>query len=156
MSNAINKQNLKQAVPFFMVTNMERSLEFYVKGLGFDKKLDWSPAGNLEWCYLEREAVGLMLQEYRKDFLPQAALGLGVSICILSHDALKLYHEFTSAGLSPDEPFVGNGMWVTNVKDPDGYALTFESLTDVAEETKYFEWKSRHVQPGNQQDTGSN
>lgn len=32
-------------------------------------------------------------------------------------------------------PFVGNGMWVTQVSDPDGYALTFESPTHDPEET---------------------
>ena len=30
---------------------------------------------------------------------------------------------------------VGNGMWVTEVTDPDGYNLSFQSATDVAEET---------------------
>lgn len=33
-------------------------------------------------------------------------------------------------------------MWVTGVKDPDGYNLYFESMTDVPEETKYSEWKN--------------
>jgi len=28
------------------------------------------------------------------------------------------------------------------VRDPDGYSLFFESPTDVAEETKYSEWKN--------------
>ncbi len=30
--------NLKQAVPFFMVTDIDRSLEFYTKGLSFEIK----------------------------------------------------------------------------------------------------------------------
>jgi hypothetical protein len=30
-------------------------------------------------------------------------------------------------------------MWVTEVSDPDGYALYFESPTDVAEETVFSE-----------------
>jgi hypothetical protein len=32
---------------------------------------------------------------------------------------------------------VGNGSWVTALKDPDGYELYFESPTDAAEETVY-------------------
>ena len=34
-------------------------------------------------------------------------------------------------------PFVGNGLWVTTVVDPDGYRLDFESPTEEAEETVY-------------------
>jgi len=35
--------NVKQAVPFFGVTNMEASLRFYVDGLGFKMKHWWIP-----------------------------------------------------------------------------------------------------------------
>jgi hypothetical protein len=30
-------------------------------------------------------------------------------------------------------------MWVTSLRDPDGYRLEFESPTDVPEETRYSE-----------------
>jgi len=36
-------------------------------------------------------------------------------------------------------PFVGNGMWVTSLVDPDGYKVLFESATDTPEETEYSE-----------------
>jgi lactoylglutathione lyase len=132
--------NLKQAVPFFMVTNINRSLEFYVQGLGFELKIDWKPNGEIEWCWLERECVSLMLQEYRESFLPKDKLGIGISICFICKDALALYNEFRQKGLNPAKPFVGNKMWVTSLKDPDGYKLDFESYTTVEEETKYSEW----------------
>jgi len=35
---SITSVNVKQAVPFFGVTNMEASLRFYVDGLGFKMK----------------------------------------------------------------------------------------------------------------------
>ena len=34
-------------------------------------------------------------------------------------------------------PFVGNGMWVTSLRDPDGYSVEFESQTDVSEDTTF-------------------
>ena len=34
-------------------------------------------------------------------------------------------------------------MWVTELQDPDGYRLLFESATDVAEETKLSELPGR-------------
>jgi hypothetical protein len=52
-------------------------------------------------------------------------------------DAITIYHELIARGISAQRPFVGNGLWVTSVQDPDGYRLDFESPTDVAEETVY-------------------
>jgi len=139
----MNNSNLKLAVPFFMVSNIEASLEFYIKGLGFEQKMEWKPNGKIEWCYLQRGEVGLMLQEYRKVNVPNSKLGLGVSICFICDDALILYNEFLQHGLTPNEPFVGNNMWVTSMKDPDGYSLDFESITEVPEETTYTDWLSK-------------
>ena len=137
----MNESNLKQAVPFFMVSTIDRSLDFYVRGLGFEIKIDWKPNGRIEWCWLEREGVAIMLQEYREGFKPKEKLGQGVSICFMCNDALALYQEFLAAGLSPQEPFVGNNLWDVQLTDPDGYNIHFESPTDVLEETKYSEWK---------------
>ena len=52
-------------------------------------------------------------------------------------DALAIYHDLKSRGINASRPFVGNGLWVTSVSDPDGYRLEFESPTDVEEETVY-------------------
>lgn len=146
-ANVQDGQNIKQAVPFFMVTDMERSLKFYVDGLGFELKNTWTPRGNIEWCWLQRDAAAIMLQEYRKDGQPDkqidGILGEGVSMWFQCIDALELYHEFLSKGLIPREPFVGNGMWDVGIKDPDGYSLHFESATDVPEETIYSDWKNK-------------
>ena len=136
----MKQTNLKQAVPFFMVKDIGRSLEFYVKGLGFEIKIDWRPGGKIEWCWLERDGVALMLQEYQKEFLPKEKPGVGVSICFMCHDSLALYHEFLQTGLSAQEPFVGNKLWVVQLTDPDGYHICFESNTDVPEGTAYSQW----------------
>jgi lactoylglutathione lyase len=132
--------NLKQAVPFFMVTNMEISLDFYIRGLAFELKTAWKPRGKVEWCWLERDGVAMMLQEYREGWLPNEKLGIGVSVCFMCHDALQLYNEFLQKGISLSEPFVGNNLWVVQLKDPDGYNILFESPTDVPEETLYSDW----------------
>ena len=132
--------NVKQAVPFFMVTDIDASLRFYVDGLGFVMTNAWRPeeaAGRIEWCWLELGGVALMLQEYRKAFVPAEPLGKGVSVCFMCADAIAIYHEITARGIAAHRPFVGNGLWVTSVNDPDGYHLDFESPTDVAEETVY-------------------
>lgn len=103
------KPNVKQAVPFFLVSNLEASLRYYIGGLGFTMTLHWIDEGKL--------------------------LGEGVSICFLCEDALAIYRDVTARGIPAGRPFVGNGMWVTSLSDPDGYRLDFESETDSPEET---------------------
>jgi lactoylglutathione lyase len=137
--------NVKQAVPFFMVTDIEASLRFYVDGLGFTLTNEWRPEkakGRIQWCWLQLGNAALMLQEYWKDGrpgggAPEGPLGQGVSVCFMCTDAIAIYHDLTSRGVDAKRPFVGNNLWVTSVRDPDGYSLYFESPTDVPEETVY-------------------
>jgi len=137
-----NQPNIRLAVPFFMVRDMETSLHFYVDQLGFTLANQWTPRGKIEWCWLTREAVSLMLQEPgdKEKFDAGGLKGNGVSICFQCEDALALYHEFTAKGVEIKDPFVGNNMWVVAFADPDGYKLDFESPADVPEETTYTEW----------------
>ena len=135
--------NLKQVVPFLGVTDMERSVRFYIDGLGFAMKHQWVREGKLRWCWLTRGGASLMLQEFVKEghggVRPEGVLGQGVSLCFQCEDAVALYREFRSRGIEANEPIVGNSMWVTAVSDPDGYKLDFESVTDVPEDTKLSE-----------------
>lgn len=131
--------NVKQAVPFFMVANMEHSLAFYMNGLGFTLKNKWEPRGKLEWCWLQLDNASIMLQEYRS-IPPTEKPGLGVTIYFICEDAISLYEDIMQRGLHPAEPFVGNNMWVVQLKDPDGYHIAFESPTELKEETKYSDW----------------
>jgi lactoylglutathione lyase len=124
--------NVKQAVPFFGVSNMDASLRFYIDGLGFEMKNKWIDDGKLRWCWLEIGEAALMLQEFQLE----GNVGIGVSICFTCEDAIKIYREITARGIAAKRPFVGNRMWVTEVSDPDGYKLFFESSTDAAEETE--------------------
>ena len=129
--------NVQQAVPFFMVANMEASLRFYVDGLGYTRTKQWIVDNKIRWCWLELEGASHMLQEYNPGHVPTTKRGEGVSICFQCRDALAIYHSAIAKGLKPRLPFVGNNMWVTILTDPDGYKLDFESPTDVPEETVY-------------------
>jgi lactoylglutathione lyase len=135
--------NLKQVVPFLGVTDMERSVRFYIDGLGFALRNKWEPEGRIRWCWLIRGSASIMLQEFVKEghggVRPEGILGQGVSLCFQCEDAVALYREFLSRGIEATEPTVGNSMWVTVLSDPDGYKLDFESPTDVPEDTKLSE-----------------
>jgi lactoylglutathione lyase len=130
--------NVKQAVPFFGVANMETSLRYYVDGLGFEMTRKWIDQGKLRWCWLELGSAALMLQEVRQE-PARGKVGEGVSIWFQCEDALAIYREITSRGIQAAKPFVGNGMWDVSLTDPDGYKIHFESPTDVPEETELSE-----------------
>jgi lactoylglutathione lyase len=135
--------NVKQAVPFFAVANIEESARFYIDGLGFEMTQKWIDEGKLRWCWLQLGGAALMLQDFRKEgherWVPEGKVGLGVSIYFICEDALAIYREAVSQGIKAGRPFVGNGMWVTSMSDPDGYKIFFESYTDVPEETVFSE-----------------
>ncbi len=133
----VKPANVKQAVPFFSISSMEQSLRYYLDGLGFQMTNKWIDQGILRWCWLEIGNASIMLQESHKKL--EAKPGAGVSICFQCEDALAIYRQAKSRGLVVQTPFVGNQMWVTNLADPDGYKLSFESPTDVPEETVFSE-----------------
>ncbi len=137
--------NVKQVVPFFRVTDMERSERYYVDGLGFSMQHQWVVEGKLHWCWLQLGGAALMLQEFRKQgsnsWTPGGKVGEGVSLCFQCEDAVAIYHDVRSRGIEASEPEVGNAMWVTSLSDPDGYPIEFQSPTDTPEETKLSEVK---------------
>jgi lactoylglutathione lyase len=142
-----DKSNVREAVPFFGVSDMAASLKFYVAGLGFEVALKWGPDGQIRWCRLQLGGAGLMLQDFRREDgsvrPPEGKLGVGVNICFQCQDALAIYRQAVARGLRPKEPFVGNGLWVTGLTDPDGYHMEFASPTDVPEETTLAQWEER-------------
>ena len=135
--------NVKQVVPLLTVSEMEASTRFYIDGLGFKMTKKWIDEGKLRWCWLELEGAALMLQERRVEvndsWTPEGKVGEGVSLFFICEDALTIYRTVTGRGIQVSKPFVGNGMWVISLSDPDGYKIEFESVTDVPEETEYTE-----------------
>jgi uncharacterized glyoxalase superfamily protein PhnB len=140
----VTRVNVKQAVPFFSVTNMESALRFYVDGLGFKMKNYWipdhaedHPQGRIRWCWLQLGDAAIMLQEFGPQNRPKETLGIGASVAFMCEDALALYREFKSRGVQVRKrPYVGNRLWVVPVTDPDGYSMEFASPTDAPEESK--------------------
>jgi lactoylglutathione lyase len=143
--NAIPKseENVKQVVPFLRVSEMERSLRYYIDGLGFIMKNRWVVEGKIRWCWLTLGGAALMLQEFPNEghdsWRPSGKVGEGVSLCFNCEDAVAIYRGALSRGIQASEPEVGNAMWVTFLSDPDGYRIEFESVTDTPEDTKLSE-----------------
>jgi hypothetical protein len=104
------------------------------------------PEGRVRWCWLTRGAASLMVQGFVKQgdgiVMPKGKLGEGILLCFQCEDAVALYHEFRSRSIEAEEPFVGNSMWVTVLRDPDGYKLDVESPTNVPEDTTLSEFET--------------
>ena len=134
---------LERVIPFLEIMNFEVSLPFYTDGLGFEERDRWTSGGGISRCRLQRDSAIVMLQslsgEQRAASGQEDSRGQGVTIFHMCNDAVALYHEWEGRGLSPSEPQVGNGLWVTDVRDPDGYRLSFESPTEEPEEKKLSE-----------------
>jgi lactoylglutathione lyase len=133
-------QNVTAVAPLLMVTNMERSLAFYVDGLGFTIENRWVADGHLRWCWLSLGGAALMLQEAvassREKMAAARVLGNGVSFNFSCSDALATYRDAAGRDIHTlCEPQVGNLSWELSFADPDGYRIHFSSPTDLPEET---------------------
>jgi hypothetical protein len=133
---------VQEIVPLLDVRDMASSMAFYIDGLGFEVTLSWTPEGEIRWLRLQQGGAGLMLQTAMPAGAHQAgpAPGAGVTFCLLCNDACALYQAALDRNLSPQEPFVGNGLWVTRLVDPDGYILDFASPAEAPEETRLSQW----------------
>jgi len=152
MSDApVLAHNVTAVVPLLMVTNLERSLAFYIDGLGFTIQNRWEPEGRLRWCWMSLGGAALMLQEVvestgettREKMGAAGVLGNGVGLNFQCSDALAVYREAATRGIHPlREPQVGNFAWEIAFADPDGYHINFSSPADLPEETLLSEIKS--------------
>jgi uncharacterized glyoxalase superfamily protein PhnB len=137
--SAQTKTTMNDVVPFLSVADIEGSLRFYVDGLGFTMARHWLVDGRVRWCRLESGGAAIMLQEHHPGRSPEGKPGIGVSLNFHCPDALAFYDDARRQGLDASEPFVGNGMWVTSITDPDGYRIYVSSVTDAPEETELSE-----------------
>jgi lactoylglutathione lyase len=130
---------IEQVVPFLSVSNIHTSVDFYTAGLGGSIKHRWEPGGVLKWCWVQLDAAALMLQEFTDaEGNPkqiEGKRGEGVTLCFFCTDAREVYTKLKQNGRNPQVPYVGNGLWVTTIFDPDGYKIDFESVTSEPEGT---------------------
>ena len=86
---------VNEVVPFFAVKDMEKSVVFYIDGLGFEFKNKWVEDGVIRWCHLLIGEAGLMLQQFRtqghdsRQFRDKK--GEGVTLCFFCDDAVGFY-----------------------------------------------------------------
>lgn len=102
---------------------------------------EWRPDGELRWFQVRLGGTAFMLQLPPHGNGTDGSKAQGVSFCIICEYALAFYDLLREKNVAVKEPVVGNGLWVTSVKDPDDYSIDFESPTDVPKETRLSELK---------------
>src|SRR5450759_5029659 len=95
--------NVTSVAPMLLVTNMEKSVAYYVNGLGFTIINTWMPDGNLRWCWMELGAAALMLQQLRPSDRDQMGMnptmGAGAALYFQCQDAVVIYRQAIAQGL---------------------------------------------------------
>ena len=120
--------NLSQSVPLLLVSDIEKTRDFYCDGLGFHVQNEWTPGGALSWCWLAQGSAAIMLQKACQEDPPQSSWPLGVTIYFICDDADVAYSDIVGRGIEatpPTETFYK--MRQTFVTDPDGYKICFEN-----------------------------
>lgn len=123
-------------VPELYVTDLGRSLAFYLDALDFDVLYRRDEDS---FAYLRRENAELMLEQIgeSRNWISgdlQHPFGRGLNLQIEVSDVDELYRKTEDAGMKPflameekwyrkGETFVGNRQFM--IEDPDGYLLRF-------------------------------
>lgn len=118
--------------PMLAVTDLPRTIRFYVEKLGFNCN---SMFGNPPvWCDLDRDGVSIMFNAPPRDKVlrdvPRPSKDYQV-FYFNTPDVTALHAEFTRRGLSPTPLRVTvYGMKEFELRDPDDYWLWFGQATD--------------------------
>lgn len=123
---------LRALVPLCFVADIANSVRFYRQMLDFHLTNAWEPEGQLMWCQMTRNDVGIMLQQMcAEDKVPQPR-GAGVTMYIHCDDAEDVFLRLQERGAEVDPPITTfYGMKQVYVTDPDGYSLCFQNSVDT-------------------------
>jgi len=126
MSDA-NYSKIKNMSPLFVVTDLERSIEFYTKQLGFNIDFLYEDfyAGIVKDGFSIHLKLGTPFVEERKS----KRINESIDITFLVDDVEKLFEEFSNKPIEIIQPLrqmpYGKEFYIT---DLDGYILSYLSV----------------------------
>ena len=122
--------NLTSISPFFIVSDIKVSTDFYVNKLGFEI-LYMGPDDGPFFAMVVREQVSIMLKAITADIKPfpnhTRHEWAAWDAYILTKEPDRLFDEYSSAGITFRQPIRDNsdGLRGFEVTDADGYVLFF-------------------------------
>jgi RNA polymerase sigma factor (sigma-70 family) len=129
-------QRFETVIPVMSVAAVERTLDCYVEGLGFTP-VESGDSGAGRRVRLQNGRSELIIEGPRaaQTTAGPALRREGPSVSIACSDAIAVYRVAKARGLHAGRPFVGNGRWVTEIIDPDGFTVAFETPATAPEDT---------------------
>jgi uncharacterized glyoxalase superfamily protein PhnB len=119
---------LRNVVPSFTATDLQRSIAFYRDVLGFVVGEEWREDGVLQGCEMRAGAVTFMLgqDDFAKGKDRQKGVGTRVW-CYTAQDLDRLATDIKARGgnLDQEPQDMPWGQRVFMITDPDGFKLTF-------------------------------
>jgi catechol 2,3-dioxygenase-like lactoylglutathione lyase family enzyme len=122
--------NLHSISPFFVVSNLKHSVNFYVNQLGFEVRY-LGPDDDPYFAIVGRDQIAILLKAIAEDIKPMpnhtrhewARLDAFISVA----DPDILFEEYQSAGVKFHQPLRDDedGLRGFEVADADGYVLFF-------------------------------
>lgn len=134
----VTKRASATVIPVFDVSNLAQSVLFYRDVLGYrEVEVIEGQTGRMQ-----RHDADVLL---RQEASAPERRGQGVDLFHMCHDAIAYYREVSARGGAMTEPQVSNRLWETEISDPDGWNLAYESPTDVEESMRLSEAEAEGV-----------
>jgi catechol 2,3-dioxygenase-like lactoylglutathione lyase family enzyme len=125
--------NLASITPFFVVDDLQASIDYYVTRMGFE--LDFQgPEGDVYYAQVKRDAVAIMLKTILPEVHPVPNHTLHPwarwDAYVYTLDPDPLFEEFKQKGVSfvKELSYIDDGLWGFEIKDADGYVVAFFRL----------------------------
>lgn len=115
------KEQFSHFAAILAVKQISKSQEFYTK-LGFQVQFEWNEP--VDYVVLTRGGVSIHLSKRMDDNQPSQQ---HAALYIFVEDVDQVYHEFVEKDISIQTPLSNREykMRDFDIKDPDGYILTF-------------------------------
>ena len=124
------RRNLVSISPFFIVKDLQASIDYYVERLGFE--LDFKgPADGPYYASVKRDEIAIMLKAIAPGVLPcpnhTRHEWARWDAYIYTLDPEPLFDEFSRRGASfvKGLSFIDDGLWGFEITDADGYVVAF-------------------------------
>jgi catechol 2,3-dioxygenase-like lactoylglutathione lyase family enzyme len=134
MAKTGSATGIQQLWPLLTVQDIDRSIDFYTRLLGFTVVGEVTHEGRRFWARIERGGASLMLQPAEEDEDgPPEERGRGICFYFICDDVHEFHAELASRGLNVAPPKrAPYGMDQVFVPEPDGYSICFESVVPAA------------------------